>query len=86
MNFTEAKNYLQAECNHLPSGDSKTKFQNSLQIISDLTNSPEAISEAMFNINDIYWDETLLSRVTFGQAIYTVSETVDPVAPFPIKR
>ena len=85
MNLENAISVLEGERDNLPSGDSKS---NLALAISVFKNESSAITnEAAVELtNNVYWDATLSDRLLFGQALFTVSYTVDPSKPSPHTR
>lgn len=83
MTYTEAILYLENELDSW-NGQDEDDLQEALE---KLNGSPEDKAYAMDLLNDLYWDSQQISqRCNFGQAVYTVSYTVDPTRPFPVKR
>jgi hypothetical protein len=85
MNLQEAKSILQGECDNFPSGEHKTNLQLAIDVFNN--ESSAITNEAAINLtNDVYWDATLSDRLLFGQALFTVSYTVDQSNPSPHVR
>lgn len=84
MTYTEAINYLTTEGDSW-NGNDKNAIEGALSALATGTQTEKVA--AMNTLNDLYWDsDQVTHQCLFGQAVYTVSYTVDPVRPFPTTR
>jgi hypothetical protein len=86
MCFTklQASKYFQDEAAGWISGTEKTKC---LEAVTAIEDESEDSDEALLYLNDLFWTSSqITSKSCFGQALYTLSETVDPNRPMPEVR
>lgn len=80
MTYSEAINYLTTEGDSWNGAD-KNSIEDAL---TKLNGSSQDKAEAMDILNDLYWDSNQVThQCEFGQAVYTISYTVDPTKTFP---
>lgn len=85
MNLQDAISVLEGERDNFPSGEYKDNLTVAIAVFKN--ESSVITNEAAVELtNDIYWDATLSDRLLFGQALFTVSYTVDPSKPNPHTR
>lgn len=83
MTYTEAIDYLSSEAESW-NGNDKNNLEDALEKLNGDQPDKEA---AMVILNDLYWDSNQVThQCLFGQAVFVISYTVDPLKPFPSTR
>lgn len=86
MNYTDAIEAIENEIINLSATD-LTNIITALAIFSNENSEQEDKLGALDLLDSLYWNcNNILDRLKFGQSIFTISFTVDPSRPCPIRH